>query len=96
MLKKKLAFGLRMMLTVGTIVGCGAKHASSSTSNELKIGVVVPLTGDVATYGQSGKNGLELLAEEVNKAGGVLGKNVKFVYGDDEGKPANSVTVLKS
>lgn len=92
MLRKKMVLTLCMTLTLGVLSGCAAKGADSS---EIKIGVVIPLTGEISTYGQSGKNGLELYAEEVNKAGGVLGKNIKFVYADDEGKAANSVTAAQ-
>ncbi|GLC31600.1 ethanolamine utilization protein EutJ [Clostridium omnivorum] len=74
------------------MAGCSK---ASSNSNEIKIGAILSLTGDVATYGQSAKNGLEILQEEVNKSGGVLGKNIKFVFEDDESKPATSATAAQ-
>jgi branched-chain amino acid transport system substrate-binding protein len=92
MLKRKIALALSMMLTLGVMAGCGK---ASSSSGDIKIGVILSLTGDIATYGQSGKNGLEILQEEVNKSGGVLGKNIKFVFEDDESKATTSVTAAQ-
>ncbi|WP_264850932.1 ABC transporter substrate-binding protein [Clostridium omnivorum] len=92
MVKKRIALALSMMLTLGVMAGCSK---ASSNSNEIKIGAILSLTGDVATYGQSAKNGLEILQEEVNKSGGVLGKNIKFVFEDDESKPATSATAAQ-
>lgn len=54
---------------------------------EIKIGVVVPLTGPAALVGQDHKWAAEMAAEEINEAGGVLGKKVRIVFGDDESKP---------
>jgi branched-chain amino acid transport system substrate-binding protein len=92
MLKRKIALGLSALLSIGILSGCGAK---SSSSDEIKIGFVGPLTGEIATFGQSAKNALTILEEEANKNGGVLGKKIKFIYQDDEGKPAGSASVAQ-
>ena len=70
--------------------GAGSTAASGG---EVKIGVVLPLTGSVAAFGQSGQKGLQLLEEQVNATGGINGQKVNFVFSDDEGKPASAVTV---
>ncbi|MBV7274819.1 ABC transporter substrate-binding protein [Clostridium thailandense] len=86
-----LLLGVAMVTTVFT--GCGQKKAADS--GEIKIGVVLPLTGDIAAMGQSAKNAISLLDEQVNGKGGVLGKKVKFIIEDDENKPANSANVAQ-
>lgn len=72
-------------------------EADTSTAEpsggELKIGVVTPLTGGTSTFGQSAQKGLQLLEEQTNAAGGILGQKVKFLIQDDEGKAASAVTV---
>ncbi|MCI1956283.1 MAG: ABC transporter substrate-binding protein [Oscillospiraceae bacterium] len=65
---------------------------SASGSGEIKIGVVGPLTGAVSTYGQSAQKGLKLLAKQVNAKGGIDGKQISFIFTDDENKPATAVT----
>lgn len=92
--KKLVSFIAAAALLVTSVTGCGSK-TSSDDVKEIKIGAMLPLTGDIATFGQSAKNGLELIAEEVNKKGGIDGKTVKFVYQDDENKPASSANVTQ-
>ncbi len=48
------------------------------------IGGIFPLTGAIATYGQSSKNAVELALAEINEAGGVLGKEVQVVFLDNK------------
>ena len=53
-----------------------------STAADLKIGIMVPTTGSEATYGKDMENAINLAADEINKAGGVLGMNVVTMTGD--------------
>nr|WP_242835116.1 ABC transporter substrate-binding protein [Clostridium sartagoforme] len=50
-----------------------------------------PLTGKASTYGQSVKNGAELLQEEINKSGGINGKEIQFIFEDDQADPTPSI-----
>lgn len=49
----------------------------------LTIGIMVPTTGSEATYGQDMVNAANLAIEEINAAGGVLGKQLASTVGDD-------------
>ncbi len=80
-------FGL-VALAALSFFSCGSK------TSEIKIGSINPVTGEAATFGTSTKNGATLAAEEWNKAGGVLGKQIKLVYADDKGDPAEGATVF--
>ena len=53
----------------------------------IKIGVAGPHTGDLAPYGIPTKEAAMMVAEQVNAAGGVLGKQVEIVPMDDQCKP---------
>ncbi len=77
----------------GAIVAAGAAAFAQET---IKIGAFGPLTGDAAANGQSMKEAIDLLVDEVNAAGGVLGKKVQVMYGDDAGKPEQAVSLVKS
>jgi branched-chain amino acid transport system substrate-binding protein len=92
--KKLLASVLSITLLGALFTGCGSTNTAEE-SNEIKIGAILPLTGDIATFGQSAKNALDILAEEYNKEGILDGKTITFVYEDDENKPANSATVAQ-
>lgn len=64
-------------------------------TNELVIGVSLPLTGDAAVWGKSQRDGYELALTQINSKGGVKGKKLRLVYGDDQGLPREGVSVLQ-
>ena len=49
---------------------------------EIKIGFIGPLTGDVAVVGEPVKDAVVLAVEEINAAGGIDGKQVRVIYED--------------
>jgi len=53
----------------------------------IEIGVILPLTGAQANFGEMEKNSFELAMEEINKAGGINGRMLEFIYEDDMGRP---------
>jgi branched-chain amino acid transport system substrate-binding protein len=61
----------------------------------IKIGAFGPMTGGAAGYGQSEREAIDLVVEEVNAAGGVLGRKIEILYGDDTGKPEQAVSIVK-
>lgn len=64
------------------------------TGDTIKIGVSAPITGSLALYGESGKNSVEMAVEEINAAGGVLGKPLEVVeFGDDQGDSTQAVNI---
>lgn len=68
---------------------------TKSTQNEIVIGEFASLTGSEATFGISSDDGLKLAVEEINNSGGLLGKKVKLIYYDDQGKPSEAATVVQ-
>jgi branched-chain amino acid transport system substrate-binding protein len=69
-------------LVVGLVVWGCAKE-----TGPIKIGLMGPMTGPWASEGQEMKQVVDLLAEEVNAKGGVLGRKVEVVSEDDGGDP---------
>jgi branched-chain amino acid transport system substrate-binding protein len=57
--------------------------AAPISAETIKIGIMVPTTGSEATQGQAMANAIELAAKEINETGGVLGKKLITVIGDD-------------
>jgi branched-chain amino acid transport system substrate-binding protein len=53
----------------------------------LKVGIILPITGDKAKFGEIEKRSFEMAQEEINAAGGVKGKKIEFIYEDDTGRP---------
>jgi branched-chain amino acid transport system substrate-binding protein len=72
----------------------GGNGTTTSSGNTIKVGVYGDLTGATSSFGQSTKNGIELAVEEINKAGGVNGKQIELVVEDDQGRPEQAKTVV--
>lgn len=67
----------------------------AAESGPIKIGVSLPLTGDAAVWGKSQQDGYELAAEQINGKGGVNGRKLILIYGDDKGLAKEGVSVLQ-
>lgn len=53
----------------------------------IRVGVISPLTGAWTVYGKAHMAGFELAVEEINQAGGVLGRKLEIVVGDSKTEP---------
>ncbi len=77
----------RREFTAGLAVGITAPYVIGSARAQgatIKIGMCVPVTGPAAEQGLWAQNGAKLALAAVNKAGGVLGKQVELVIEDDQ------------
>jgi branched-chain amino acid transport system substrate-binding protein len=63
---------------------CLLMAAPALASDTIKIGAVLSVTGPASFLGEPERNTLELLEEEINAAGGVLGRQIEVVVYDDE------------
>ncbi len=57
----------------------------------IKLGATLPLTGDIASFGEAGRNALELAVDEINAKGGI---KLEVVYEDDKCDGKESVTTV--
>ncbi len=97
--KKFTSACLVAALSTALLAGCGGEKKDNAAANADKyvIGASFELTGNVANYGKSTLSGLKLAVDQVNKAGGVNGKQLVVVESDNKSEPAesgNSVTKL--
>lgn len=74
---------LLLLLTTIFFVSCGKNEET------IKIGVIIPETGTIASFGQYIKNGLSIAQSEINQEGGIAGKQVRFLF-EDEGPGINA------
>jgi branched-chain amino acid transport system substrate-binding protein len=78
----------RSVLAMG---GVGALALASrrawAESAPLKIGIVTELTGIASAYGNSQVNGIQLAIDEINAAGGLLGRPITLIVRDSQSKP---------
>jgi len=69
--------------------------AASAGGNEIKIAVAGPMTGSFAEYGNGFKNAVQLMVDEWNAKGGVLGKKIKVVVYDDKNNGEEGANVAE-
>jgi branched-chain amino acid transport system substrate-binding protein len=67
---------------------------TAQQTGDIPVGVYAALTGDQASFGTSTVQGVQLAAEEINAAGGVLGRRIRLVIEDDQGKPEQAASVV--
>ncbi len=64
------------------------------TAEEIRIGAILPLTGDAAAWGEKGKKGIDLAVEQVNARGGIKKRKLQVIYEDTQALPRLGVTAI--
>jgi branched-chain amino acid transport system substrate-binding protein len=77
---------------VMVFIGTGARGAFCQDT--IKIGVFAPMSGSHANTGQHVQEAVNVVVQDVNSTGGVLGKKLEILYGDDAAKPDEAVNVV--
>jgi branched-chain amino acid transport system substrate-binding protein len=79
---------------VGLLSCAQGEQGGGASDGEIVIGEFGSLTGTTATFGISTKNGIDMAIEETNAAGGLLGRQVRVIVEDDQGRPEEAQTVV--
>jgi len=78
------------------LIGATLLLASPALADDtIKFGLVAAMSGQSAKSGEAIVRGLSLAIDEINTAGGVLGKKVELVVRDDESNPAKGVVAAR-
>ena len=102
--RKAIALVLAAVLCLTLFAACGKtepadpSNPAPASDETLKIGVIGPMTGGAALYGNAVKYGAQLAAKEINAAGGINGMQVELNVQDDTHdaeKSLNAYNTLK-
>jgi branched-chain amino acid transport system substrate-binding protein len=90
---------LRLLLACALVVtaaSCERRSESggATTTGDILVGFYGSLTGDGASFGQSSREGAELAVDELNAAGGVLGRPLKLLVEDDQSRPEEASSAV--
>jgi branched-chain amino acid transport system substrate-binding protein len=77
-------------VSVKTGDGTKVKVDINGDQPPIKLGCNFEMTGDTATFGQSSQKGIEMAIDELNEAGGVLGRRLEAIFEDNANKPADA------
>jgi branched-chain amino acid transport system substrate-binding protein len=72
----------------------GREAQTADSSGDIPVGVYGALTGSEAAFGTSTVNGVRIAADEINAAGGVLGRKIRLVVEDDQGRAEEAASVV--
>lgn len=86
------------LLLAGTLIvmACspGREAQTADTTGDIPVGVYAALTGGEAAFGTATVNGVKIAADEINAAGGVLGRRIRLVIEDDQGRAEEAASVV--
>lgn len=68
---------------------------SLAAQEPIRIGLQAPITGPWAYEGEMARNSVEIVKDQINARGGVLGRPIEIVLGDDQGNPRQSALVAQ-
>lgn len=92
----RLTSSIGLLLALGICaIGCKKDAGTSAASGDILIGEYASLNGPTATFGTSSHNGLMLAIEQINQAGGVLGKKIIIKTEDDNSNVDQAITAVK-
>lgn len=84
---------LVIVVLLAMALGSFGSFASAQEGEPILIGLQGPMTGDYAYEGQGFVKAVQLLVDQVNEEGGLLGRPVELVIEDDAGDPTQSALV---
>lgn len=61
----------------------------------VRIGVILPLTGSLAKYGEWSKTAMEIARDEINTAGGIGGREITLILEDSRSEPREAVSAFR-
>jgi branched-chain amino acid transport system substrate-binding protein len=94
-MKRKLFAVISLVVLVAVVfTGCTSSTGGKQPET-IKIGHAVALTGGSSMWGQAEKNALEMEVEKINKAGGVLGKQIQLIAYDTKADQTEAVNITK-
>lgn len=67
---------------------------AAASTGPISVGWYGALTGPTATFGVATRDGVQFAVDEINAAGGLLGRQIRLVSEDDQGKPEESAAVV--
>jgi branched-chain amino acid transport system substrate-binding protein len=92
---KRTSYTLFAIVTVALLILSGCGSSNTPTRGEVTVYVAGPLSGFQANTGQTVAGGVRLMAEQLNRSGGLLGYKVKVVALDDEADSDVAVSVAE-
>src|SRR6516225_10130187 len=86
------ATGILLLLAAMAVAGGSKGFAQES----IGIGISSQMSGDLSLIGQQSKEGAQLRVDQINQAGGVLGRKLQLYFADNACDPAQGINAASS
>ena len=86
---------MKSLKLIGLALGTSLALSTAALAQDIKIAVAGPMTGGESAFGRQMKNGAEKAIEDLNAAGGLLGKKLALEVGDDACDPKQARSVAE-
>jgi branched-chain amino acid transport system substrate-binding protein len=90
----KRGFLIQLTAWLFLLLGC-RRDSTDGELGEIRVGEFASLTGATASFGQSSHRGSVLAVEELNRRGGLLGRQVRLISEDDQSRAGEAATVVR-
>jgi len=90
----KILVGIVVLVVVIIFLQFSLTGNAVKEQETIKIGVMIPLTGNLGNFGQNWMTAIEIAVDEINNNGGINGKKVEMIYEDSKCDPKESVTIV--
>jgi len=93
---KRIVLSLLVIATLLAGFACERRGGvgGDNDTGPIKVGYYGDLSGRTSNFGVSTKNGVLMAADEINKSGGINGRQIDILSEDDEGRPEKAATVV--
>lgn len=84
-----------ILLGTGAALLAAPGIAAAQSRDPIRVGAFGPYSGNAAAFGASMKEAIELVTEQRNRAGGIMGRRIEVVWGDDAGRPEEAANLAR-
>lgn len=92
---KRINVIITVMLLASLIMVWGCKTKGDQAKETIKIGAILPLTGNLAASGVKAKQGIDIAISEINKSDEFNGKQLQVIYEDSKGNPTDAMSAYQ-
>lgn len=82
-------------MSIAALTGCGGGDSGAEGGGQIVIGMVEDTSGGTAATSAEASTGIELAVSEINKAGGIGGRQIKLIRQNDSSQPSQTPAVLR-
>jgi branched-chain amino acid transport system substrate-binding protein len=82
-----------LLMTTLVMSACQSACNKVPGQEKIRIGLLMSMTGDTANFGISSSNAIRMAADDVNKAGGINGKQIELLLQDDRSDPTEAANI---